>query len=476
MLLSGSPLDGQTLPFDPEIRSCYLNLDTVKGNRLLKQKYSPDEPEFIRILGYREFLHNLLFQSKSNADRFLAQSGTWLKKLEKSGAVNGLVTAAIAEVHLYRAVIASQFSEYKASATELLAAYRVVAKSGTEFSISDRNKLSGILGVLFQQVPEKYGKYLRLLGVRPSGLSGFNGLERYYSASLPGSIERMEGYVLLITAYKEFSKDPATAWNFVKSEGAPMLENQLVRYQSALAALKAGDCESAVNLLKPESNLDIKPPFSYWNYQLGRCKLYRNDTDAISYLEQFIENPGGENYRHSAALFACWYYVLHGNQDKAKAFTLGMKDFPSPLSGYDREAMNEISSGQLPDPEVLKVRMRFDGGYFEECLAGCDHLIKSGRFSYGKVGELLYRKARCEQRLGRTSLAVGSFLGVLERADSVRSYIVPNSALQLGYLYKKTGQLELARKYFKTSMDLNKYGFRDGINRQAQVALEELEK
>lgn len=476
LLLSGNQLSAQTGSFDPEIRNLYLNLDTLGGNRLLVQRYPADDPRFIRLIGYRDFLCNLLCQSKIKIDLYFRQSGTWLQLLEKSREPGGSVLAAKAEIHLYRAVLASQISDYKASATELLAAYKIIARSGMDFHVQDRNKLSGILGVLFQQVPDQYGKYLRLLGVRPSGLSGFNGLERYYSAAMPGSIERLEGYLLLITARKEFSQEPETAWKFIQAEGKLMLENPLIRYQSALAALKAGDCDSAVKLLESPPSGTEQVSFPYWTYQLGRTRLYQGNPESVTSFEKFLEAPSGDNYRHNALLMTGWYYLLHGQQDKARQFFARIRSLPAPLTSYDRQALNESADDRLPDPDILKIRLLFDGGYYDQCLEKSGKMILSGAYGDKEVGELYYRKARCEHRQGKIQPAIQDFLEVLERAEKIRDYIVPNSALQLGYLYKKTGQTKLARKYYAVCLDLNRYGHRDGLNRQAQTALRELDR
>lgn len=473
---SGSYLAGQPVSFDPEIRKHYIYLDTLEGNRLLLQRYRPDDPGFIRLTVYREFIQNLLCQSKSRAGLFKEQTDQWLHILEKSRSSDLFVQAAMAEIHLYRAVLASQFSDFKSPAADLLASYKVVAKSGVDFNNSDRDKLSGILGVLFQMVPDQYGKYVRLLGVRTSGLSGYNGLERYYTAARPGTVERIEGFLLMVTALKEFGQDPAAAWNFVKSEGRPMLDNPLIRYQSALAALKAGDCESALKLLDPDLNGKVKPAFSYWTYQLGRCMLYQNDPAAAGYLENFLESACGDNYRHSALLLSGWSNLTSGKAEQAGIDFSRIRKLPQPLTPYDKQALREVSAGTIPDPDLLKVRLMFDGGYYAQCLETCGRLIASGKYSDQEIGELQYRKARCEQRLGLMAPAIQSYLRVIDLADAVRSYIVPNSALQLGNMYKKSGQDELARKYYQKCLDLNKYGYREGISRQVSAALKELER
>lgn len=476
VLISGNRISGQTASFDPEIRTLYLNLDSVSGNRLLAKRYDVHNPVFIRLSGYRDFLRNLLVQSKSGYDQFMQRSGIWIQALEKAGIPDNNVPAAIAEIRLYRAMLASQFMEYKTSVVELIDCYKVVAKAGTGIMVSDRNKLSGILGIIFQLVPEQYDKFLRILGVRPSGLSGFIGLERYYTAALPGTVERLEGYLLMITALKEFNQDPAAAWSFIRTEGQLMLDNPLVRYQSALAALKAGDCATAGKLLDLNVSGNQPAPFSFWNYQTGRIKLYQNDPSSLVFLGKFIDNSGGDNYRHNALLMAGWYHLANHQPDMASSYFRRIRELPEPLTVYDRQALHEASGDKLTDPDLLKARLLFDGGYFVQCLETCEKLSVSGKLNAREQGELMYRMARCQQRLGKNEMAISSYLAVIERAESIKSYIVPNSALQAGNLYKNSGQTELARKYYKKCLDLNKYGYREGINRQASKALKDLEK
>ena len=476
LLLSGNFLSAQSVSFDPEIRKLYLDLDTIGGNKLLFKRYRVNSPDFIRLTGYREFLINILHQSKPGIEKFKIESTAWIQLLDKSREAGMSAQAAIAEMHLYRSVLAAQISDYKTSATDLIASYKIIAKSGADFNVNDRNKLSGILGVLFQQIPDQYAKYLKILGVRSSGLSGFNGLERYYGSALPGTAQRMEGYLMLVTALKEFSQDQGAAWKFIRAEGNPMMENSLIRYQSALAALKSGDCDTAGKLLETLVSADGKAPFPYWNYQLGRTKLYQDNPQSLVSFDKFIKDPGGDNYRHSAMALVAWYYLIHGKQDQVNEYIAKLKNLPAPLNMIDRQALNETSAEKLPNPYLLRMRFLFDGGYYEECLRNCEKILLAGELNESADGELLYRKARCEQCLGKTVPAIKSFQEVIARADKIKSYIVPNSALQAGYLYKKSGQTELARKYYNICLDLNKYGYREGINRQAQTALRELDK
>jgi tetratricopeptide (TPR) repeat protein len=476
LLLSGNFLSAQSISFDPEIRKLYLDLDTVGGNRLLSQRYQVNSPDFVRLTAYREFLKALLNQSKIGTENFKSESSTWIQLLDKSRSSGIHTQVAIAEIRLYRSILAAQISDYKNSATDLITSYKIVARSGMDFNVNDRNKLSGIMGVLFQQIPDQYVKYLKLLGIRSAGLSGYNGLERYYGSALPGSAQRIEGYLLLVISHKEFSQDPSEAWRFIQAEGNPMMENPLIRYQCALSALKAGDCNTAVKLLETGLSEDGKAPFSYWNYQLGRTKLYQDSPESVVFFDKFLSDPGSDNYKHSAMSMAAWYYRIHGQQGRVENYIGNLRNLNAPLNMIDKQALNELSAVKLPNPYLLKMRFLFDGGYYQECLSDCEKMLLAGGISGPEDGELLYRKARSEQRLGKTAAALNSFREVIARADKINSYIVPNSALQMGYIYKKTGQTELARKYYTVCLDLNKFAYRDGISRQAQAALRELDK
>jgi tetratricopeptide (TPR) repeat protein len=357
----------------------------------------------------------------------------------------------------------------------LMQAYHAIDRYGRYTDASDLNKLSGILGILFSQIPDQAMKFLKVAGIRASGLRSFDGLRDYYYQSQPGSAAKLEGWLLLVTAYKEFSVDPGKSWEFVRFEGELFPDNPLVCYQSALSSLKAGYNEEAIRLLEEGMRGSSGVLFPAWNYQLGRCYLNRLDPKAADYLDAFLEAAGGETYRHIGSLRLAWHYLINGESDQAKLMFQKIKQLPDAKSVYDKHAFREAESKILPDAGLIRLRLLFDGGYFEQCLAGCAQLEKKGILTGESETELIYRKARCLQRLNRTDPAIDCYLRVLDQKRKVKNYWLPNSALQLGYLYKEKGQTDLAQKYFEICLDLNNYGYREGIRRQAQAALLELE-
>ncbi len=465
------PLFSQEGNPSDDIKMAYLNLDERTGNILLSGRLSTTTPEYIRMAALRDFLSCLLYQTESSNARYYSKADYWLKKLELDRSSTSVSVSTSVEISIYRAVLASQFSDYKTSSLALIRACKEINRNGGMLGNSDREKLTGILGILFSLVPDQAMKIVKLTGVRPANLGSFAELENYYRTARPGSADRLEGWLLLVTSLKEFSGDPAKAWEFVRKEGDSYPGNPLVRYQSALAALKAGYNDEAIRLLEGGFADPSCKLFPAWNYQLGRCYLNSLDPRAGQWLTAFISSPGGETYRHVAHLRLAWHYLVQGKADESLTLCRKIGNLPEAHSVYDKQAVREAESQTLPDQDLIRLRLLFDGGYYERCLAGCCDLESRRRLEGEPAVELIYRKARCYHRTGLYREAIEQYLKVIGQKKQVKSYWLPNSALQLGYLYREMGRADLARKYFKLCMELNDFGYREGINREAQAAL-----
>ena len=463
LLASGDPAG--------DIRISYLNLDRRSGNIQLAAHYPDQSAVSIRLTALRDFLDCLMDQTAIATDRFHSRADYWIPFLKKQEPADPVGTAACIEISLYQAVLASQLSDYKTASLSLIRAYREIEKNGQILSVPDRDKLSGILGILFSVVPEQAARILRMTGVKPAVLGSFAGLRKYYEESVPGTADRLEGWLLMVTSLKEFSEDTEQAWEFVQQQGNPFPGNPLVLYQSALAALKAGHNDEAIRLLEATPDGFPKPLFPAWNYQLGRCYLNRLDLRAEACLNSFLEDPGGETYRHIATLRLAWSRLVHGQPDEFRQLAQAILTLPQPRTPYDKHAVREVKGTDVPDAELIRLRLLFDGGYYDRCLNGC-LLRRQDPFLSGRdAAELDYRTARCYHRLGRREEAISHYLRVISQRDQVQSYWLPNSALQAGFLYKEKGQQDLARTYFELALKLNRYGYREGIERQAKAAL-----
>lgn len=454
------------------VKKDYICLDFSKGNSLLAARMDAESAHSIRLVALRDFLSSLLWQTAESVQKFNLKSDYWHSKLEEERYAGQEGQAAQIEVSVYKAVLSSLNSDYRSSATALVRAYRDLSKYRESLNADDFLKFSGILGVLFREIPEQALKVLRVAGIRPSELIGFKGLEQFYNQSQKGSPERLEGYLLIVTVLKEFSEDPGASWRFAQQNGQEFSNCPLARYQGALAALKAGNSPIAARMLELKD--PSAAPFPTWYYQLGRCNQLAMNPGSDTWFTRFLKLGTTDVYRHAANLRLGWNCVLRQDMTGAARYFNEIKTLAEPRTVYDKQALREVDVQGLPDEKLLRIRLIFDGGFYLDCISQCDGLLTGNSVSELSRAEILYRKSRSLQRLGRVDEAINSFKEVLQFEGKLKSYLLPNSALQIGFLYKESGQVTLARTYFKNSIELNHFEFRDGINRQAEAALREL--
>jgi hypothetical protein len=349
-----------------EVKAAYLNLDFTRGNTILAAQLDMKSSEAIRLLALRDFLHSLLWLSKPGVEGYITKSDYWHSKLEDDRRTDPMAIAARTEISIYQAVLASQISDYKGSATSLMKAYKTFTKTSPGMRQGDIDKISGIMGVLFKQVPDQAYKFLKVAGIRPSLLSGYQGLEKYYRESPKGSADRTEAFLLMITALKEFSTDPGASWKFTRESRGEFENNWLARYQAAMGALKAGQTLESIRML--ELPAGAAAPFPTWNYQLGRCYQFVLDPRSDQCFTRFLNTPGVDAYRHAASLRLGWNYILRNDARGAEKSFAQVKALPEAFTTFDKQALREASGVSLPESNLLRIRILYDGGSYMACL------------------------------------------------------------------------------------------------------------
>jgi len=471
-LLLGS-VNGQVSYSDQAVRAA-LELNFKQADSLLSHS-SEDihSVSWIRSQSFQEFLKVLLRQNDAGYRHFCIAMEQWLNGLNKLPDFTLGRDAAKCEIWLYKAVLSSQFSDYQKSAWSTYTAWKIYKHHQSGMTPGERDKFAGILLLIFEQVPNQYHQYLKILGIRTEGADGLVLLQRYYRSALPGSLEQLEGVLLLLSAANGFNKHPDEIDLWIQEGVAGMPSNILVDYLIALYLLKSGNNESALQHLLEHTAPDPHL-FPYWYYQVGRMKLYRHDRDASVWLEQFLRSGKDLNLHKSAWQKLSWYHLLSAQTeayyiDRQQVLNEGPSVHPA-----DAEAVDEVTGGQSEDPRRVALRILFDGGYYRLC-------IHKGMAALQVItepvirAEVHYRLARSFQQIKDYPSALVHFQKVIDARQFVDQYWLPNSALQMGLMYLDMHQLEQAHKYLRLCLKLNHYGYRQGIRREAETALRRID-
>ena len=143
------------------------------------------------------------------------------------------------------------------------------------------------------------------------------------------------------------------------------------------------------------------------------------------------------------------------------------------------EAYHEFALSSIPNTDLLKARLLFDGGFYHQAKSLL--LKKETREGLQNVYQQIeysYRLARIYHQSNETDKAVRLYQLTLEKGMNHPTYYAVNSALQLGTIYEKHGNTEKAGSYYLKVIEIpeKSYGYRfrhsarEGISRLEEIA------
>ena len=88
--------------------------------------------------------------------------------------------------------------------------------------------------------------------------------------------------------------------------------------------------------------------------------------------------------------------------------------------------------------------------------------------------EFNYRKARFYHKTNKIAMAIALYKVTVNAVSDEEWYFGPNSALQLGYIYKAQGDIESAAKYFNMAIEHKNHEYKYSIDNKAKSGLESL--
>jgi hypothetical protein len=188
---------------------------------------------------------------------------------------------------------------------------------------------------------------------------------------------------------------------------------------------------------------------------------------------QFLTSFKGRNFIKDAGRKVAWSWLV---QDEVEAY---QKEIEKVLEiGHDDvdidiEAETEAQSRIIPNPDLVKARLLFDGGYYhraDSTLAAMDTTLLAEEMRL----ERIYRKARTAHESGSIELSKSYYIETIEIGSESERYYAGNSALKLGEIYESEEKIQNALYYYNLCLDLDFEEYENSIHAKANAALERL--
>lgn len=464
--------------FSPEIQKgleAAAAMRTGEAQRWLEQEQQkrPDNAMSLLLEDYMAF-YQLIFTADPTAfARAEAGFDKRLSQLGKEHIDNEWAYFTKARMHFHRTILNGQVKNFFTAALQLNKASNAInslEKKYPDFLLAKRE--AAVLNVVFGSVPEQYRWAASAVGWSGDEAAGIRDLKAVLPQFKGSALDcfHEESHVML--AYiLGFSKDQhKAAWNLLLRDKMPQT-NLTAIYMLGKLGPRTGQNEKAIELLSQRPQGKDYAQFPLFNYYLANAYLYKSDPRALTFFEVYLAGADKRIYRKDAVLRMSYYYFTQDKPAEARA-VLGRMKAMEGLDEKDKQAEREAVSllQQGPHVDLLRARLKYDGGYFKEALAVL-LALQPAQLTFADQIEYYYRTARVWHDDGMPQKAIASYQACIERGTNDGNYLPANACLQLGMIYENSGNKKEAQRYYTRSLQFDKHPYSQSMGLKAKAGL-----
>ncbi len=484
VLLTLPSLQGiaQTFDFNSRCRDAYESIFSLRleeGQSILNQerKTNPDNLIPLLLENYLDFFTVFITEEAAELDARSDNKDKRLDLLEEGDENSPYYLFTQAEINLQWAFARIKFAQYFKAVWEIRKAYKLLEANQKKFPDFAPNKKSlGILHAMVGTVPDNYQWGMKILGMQGTIAQGMGEIKSYLQYS-ENNNRLLYDETKILHSFFLIYIDTKTKQAWQIAQQLPTQTHLMNTLIAAQLAFRTGHNDYAIKLLlnrpKGKEYLD----YYLLDFLLGSMKVNRLDTDADIYLKRFVNNFKGKHFIKEAYQKLAWHaLVIHKDEAAYRKYMELCKTKGSKWADPDKQAYKEAKEGKMPNQILLKGRLLFDGGYFEEALG----VLNAASVQVYKTPvehlECHYRFGRIYEGLGDNEQAVAYYKRTINENDEVAGnhFFAPKAALQLGKLYERQNNDEMALIYFKKCLRFKNHEYKDSIDQQAKAGMNRL--
>ena len=457
-----------------------LKFDEAEKFIIAEKEEFPNNPYISYLENYIDFLKVFISEDEDIFDKADNAKTQRMEIIENIPITSPYRNYLLANMNLQWAFARLKFSEYFSAAIEINRAYRLIEENTKLFPEFYPNKIThGVLKIIVGLVPEKFDWILNIVSMNGSVKDGTNELYEVLEISKTDTnYTYLKEESLFYLGFIELNINPNKT-NSIKllTEILPLSDSSLLfAYLSINILTKTGQNTQAAMLFNKIENRDGYYPFYYLDYLHANFYLKSLDTEnSRKYYSKFLKNFKGKNYIKDAWRKMAWTYLLQKNTDGYRHILSNVATQGNADIGIDKEAQTEYELGKIPNINLLKARLLFDGYYFQ----GADsvlNLVNESNLDFEQKLEKTYRRARTKHSENKITEAKGFYKNVIVNSELTTNYFPANSALKLGEIYESEDSTIMAYYYYEKCTKMNFNQFENSIKAKAKEGMRRVEK
>ena len=469
--------------YNPSIQDVYnqlldLNFAGAQKQLVALEKSQPDNLARYHLQNYYDFFLVYTSDNRQTYKTLRQHRDQYLKQLAKGPEDSPWHLFTQADVHLQWALLKFRFGDYWSGFLAVKKAAQLLENNQKKYpDFAPNYKDLGILHAMVGTVPDQYQWGLQMLtGLQGTVKQGKAEMRRAMADQQAATaFLQQETRVLYCFLLLYLEKDPSEAWTLIKQQTTSANTSLLTTYTYATVAAQSGHNDQVIELLEKRTGHPNWDAFPFLDFVLGNAKLRKLDTEAVYHFERFLKKNQGENDLKATHLRLAWCALLKKDKNKYLFHIKAVQNIGDQTNGRDKDALHLASLDFVPNLQLIKARLLFDGGYYTQAQST---LLKLEPEAFSHLYEELefnYRKARIAQRLNKEQEARQLYQKVIEQGVDQPYYFACNAALQLGIMFENKGQNDKAMVYYKQCLGMKPDMYKTSLHLSAKAGLQRME-
>lgn len=479
ILISNSVFSQNVYDFDKTCKAAYEEIIKLKiktGQELINKARQQNPNNLIPDLleGYIDFF--ILFFNEDPDEYKLRKShfDTHLNRYNDGPEKNPFYRYCKAITYLQRAAVKIKFGERISAGLDFKKANSLIKDNRSRYpEFAPNDMVYGPIQVVIGTIPNGYKWITSLLGMKGSISQGMQLMKNFINSS-DSNAKLFNNEALFYYCYLQFyiENKPEEVFKLIQSKKLDVVNNHLFTYLSANLAINNKQTDYALQVLQNRNKSQDYLNVTAWDFEMGYIKLHKLQYDeSIYYFQKFINNFRGNFYVKDVLQKISWAYYLKGNTSEAEKYRLLTLSKGNTDSDADKKAYKDAKKNLWPNETLLKARILNDGGYHKDALHTLQTKTVNNFSKQEEVLEYSYRLARIYDDMGRDDEALRFYRVAIKIGKTRTEYYAARSALQMGYIYEKRGQKEMAIQSFQECIDMDDHEYKDSLDQRAKSGI-----
>lgn len=477
----------ETFLFDSAQRVIYheasqLRIVSAKQKLEIEKKNSPNNLANFFIEDFSEFLAVMVLSSKDAFELYKSKNNLRIEIFEKTSLNSPYIKFCLSEFYLHRSIACVFFNEKFRAVLNLKKARSYAQKNSLEypeFQLNDKPK--ALLNILLGSIPPSFKWASGLISLNGDYNTGIVQLDRllnraYVKEELGCFFPEMLSYKVLLaqqSGLNSMDEKKIKTYFSTLTVKRELAKNYLLIYAWSGYLMRNGDNDIAIAIM--EKRVKDSGYIPFWPIEFVSGVAYQNrlDDNCKAYFYSYIKGVRSGNYINASYQRLAWQSLIDNDGQGYFKF-IQQIDNKNVSTEQDQAALFEKTSGQKPMIPLLKARLLFDGGYYNEAKNQLLSIKISSISNKLSLLEYYYRLARIYEKTSLHAQALILFNKVIIEGVNIENYYAANAALNAGNICELLHEKGKAILYYKKCLSLSPNQYKESIHQKAKIGLEQL--